>query len=65
MSDEGSEGCRQAAADLTQYTTIQNTVAEAGKVVSLARAVLQRHPHTQAAFKHPLPRLHVNFCSAI
>ena len=63
MSDEGYEGCRQQR-DCTQYTTIQNTVAEAGKVVSLAQAVLQRHPHTQAAFKHPLPRLHVNFYSA-
>ena len=61
MSDEGYEGCRQQR----DWTTIQNTVAEAGKVVSLARAVLQRHPHTQAAFKHTLPRLHVNFCSAI
>ena len=60
MSDEGYEGCRQQR-DWTQYTTIQNTVAEAGKVVSLARAVLQRHPHTQAAFKQTLPRLHVNF----
>ena len=49
-----------SSSETVQYTTIQNTVAEAGKVVSLARAVLQRHPNTQAAFKHTLPRLHVN-----
>ena len=53
MKDAGSS-------ETVQYTTIQNTVAEAGKVVSLAQAVLRRHPNTQAAFKHTLPRLHVN-----